>query len=172
MKAVGWENGSPNNSTGSGYGIRISIQDRDTSFKIEWSSVKLDIVSYETIEVNLSKSFWNKCTELRSAEIGKYMIGNNTVPEARFQGGLVYKDKTVANLSEFNLSLNSWGAFFISSSISIFVGINTCCAIWVSGKDKDKNHFVSNPSQCIIYMLLYLLIDDGSAHPDGYVLLL
>ncbi len=107
MKAVGWENGSPNNSTGSGYGIRISIQDRDTSFKIEWSSVKLDIVSYETIEVNLSKSFWNKCTELRSAEIGKYMIGNNTVPEARFQGGLVYKDKTVANLSEFNLSLNS-----------------------------------------------------------------
>lgn len=38
MIVSGWNNGSPNNRTGAGYGIRISKDDRDE----EWDSVEIE----------------------------------------------------------------------------------------------------------------------------------
>ena len=64
MRVVGWNNGSPNNITGAGYGIRINKEDRDRYFQKAWKEVII-ILDGKEIKVNLSQSFWKKCTELR-----------------------------------------------------------------------------------------------------------
>ena len=78
MKATGWQ-GGPASTTGAGYGIRVSLSDRDAYFDRKWCSVRLGIGGRETI-VRISSSFWNRCSELRSKEIGAYMIANGLAP--------------------------------------------------------------------------------------------
>jgi len=85
MIAVGWNNGSPNNKTGAGYGIRITRRDRDKFFDKSWESVTLGLESDEVIEVKLSPSFWEGCIELRSARIGKWMLDHGLAPWPRGQ---------------------------------------------------------------------------------------
>ena len=43
MIVVGWNNGSPNNRTGAGYGVRIVREDRDMYFQNTWSSVIIEL---------------------------------------------------------------------------------------------------------------------------------
>ena len=74
MIVVGWNNGSPNNRTGAGYGIRIKREDRDRYFQRRWPFVTIEAGKGNIIKVNLSSSFWKGCTELRSAKIGKWML--------------------------------------------------------------------------------------------------
>ncbi len=74
MIVTAWNNGSWN-SSGAGYGIRISIEDRDQYFRPEWKSVIIVLDDHE-VEVKLSESFWNKCPELRKKEIGVWLIKN------------------------------------------------------------------------------------------------
>jgi len=69
-----WNNGSWNR-TGAGYGIRISVKDRNQYFRPEWESVII-VLDDREVEVNLSKSFWSKCPELRKKEIGEWLIKN------------------------------------------------------------------------------------------------
>ena len=38
-----WKIGAPNIKTGSGYGIRIRLKDRDRYFSRDWNSVKIKI---------------------------------------------------------------------------------------------------------------------------------
>lgn len=74
MIVPGWNNGYPDNRTGTGYGIKISTEDRDRYFHKDWNFVEIELENGEIVRVNLSNSFWNRCAELRSSEIGKLML--------------------------------------------------------------------------------------------------
>ena len=74
-----WHNGSPRRS-GSGYGIAFSLADRDVHFDREWTAVSLRLEGGPTVDVSLTPSFWRTCSELRSAEIGRWMIGLGLAP--------------------------------------------------------------------------------------------
>jgi len=74
MKVFGWNNGQWKR-TGAGYGIRMSRSDRDKYFQRTWDSIFIELEGNEDVEVNLSNSFWQSCRELRSAQIGRWMIG-------------------------------------------------------------------------------------------------
>ena len=80
MKVVGWDNGSPNNRTGEGYGIRIVPKDRDRYFQRTKSSVHIELENGDLAKVKLSDSFWRDCVELRSAKIGKWMVNVGLAP--------------------------------------------------------------------------------------------
>jgi len=74
MIVKGWNNGSPNDETGAGYGIKIQYEDREEFFKKDWPSVIVELEGEGEVEVRLSKSFWRCCPELRRKEIGKWML--------------------------------------------------------------------------------------------------
>ena len=76
----GWNNGRPNNETGTGYGIRIKRKDIDRYFEEEWTSIIIELEGEGEIEVSLSNSFWRCCTEIRKKEIGKWMIKKGYAP--------------------------------------------------------------------------------------------
>jgi hypothetical protein len=80
MIVVGWNNGSPNNRTGAGYGIRIAHEDRDAHFQNGWPSVVIELEGENEVEVSLSTSFWRGCTELRSAQIGRWLLRQGLAP--------------------------------------------------------------------------------------------
>jgi hypothetical protein len=80
MRVSAWSNGTPTRS-GAGYGLRITPLDRDRHFHREWPSADLELAgSGTTTTVQLSASFWNRCTELRSAAIGRWLIERNLAP--------------------------------------------------------------------------------------------
>jgi len=73
-----WNNGAFH-STGAGYGLRLSKADRDAIFKPAWTRVVIQLPngkSAKTVTVELSKSFWDRCSELRSREIGVWLIAH------------------------------------------------------------------------------------------------
>ena len=80
MIVFGWNNGSPNNETGAGYGLRISKKDRDRYFRREWKSIEIELENSEIATVRLSSSFWKNCSELRSSKIGKWMSQKGYAP--------------------------------------------------------------------------------------------
>lgn len=80
MIVAGWNNGSPNNITGGGYGIRVTRKDRDKYFKREWRSAIVKIGEGNIAEINLSDSFWKNCIEIRNKRIGKWMLDNRLAP--------------------------------------------------------------------------------------------
>ena len=80
MIVVGWNNGSPNDRTGGGYGIRVTREDRDRYFQRRWPSVTIELDKENMIEVKLSDSFWRGCIELRSKRIGKWMLDRRLAP--------------------------------------------------------------------------------------------
>ncbi len=73
MRASAWSNGAPQPS-GAGYGIRISTRDRDQHFDSSWENIDIDLGPSGHTTVTLSDSFWRTCTELRSADIGRWLI--------------------------------------------------------------------------------------------------
>lgn len=84
MIVTGWSNGNHNSTTSAGgYGIRIRRADRDRYFKEDWTDVVIVFDNGHEIRVHLSPSFWQNCPELRSKEIGKWMISKNIVPWER-----------------------------------------------------------------------------------------
>jgi hypothetical protein len=80
MKVVGWDNGSPNNRNGEGYGIRIVPEDRDRYFQRTKSSVKIELGNGHLVNLRLSDSFWRDFAELRSPKIGKWMLNVGLAP--------------------------------------------------------------------------------------------
>jgi len=83
MIVSGWSDGSPNNRTGAGYGIRMSRRDRDEYFDPEWSSVTIELEGMGETEANVRPSFWHRCTELRKAKIGKWLLERGLAPWPR-----------------------------------------------------------------------------------------
>jgi hypothetical protein len=79
VEAKGWNNGTPR-ATGAGYGIRISRADRNAHFEHAWRSVTFSLDGQSEVEVSLTPSFWRQCTELRGAEIGRWMIARGLAP--------------------------------------------------------------------------------------------
>lgn len=80
MIVVGWNNGSPNNKTGAGYGIRLVREARDKLFQKAWTSVAIKLDGGDLVNVRLSNSFWKACIELRSVKIGKWMLNHKLAP--------------------------------------------------------------------------------------------
>jgi hypothetical protein len=80
MIVTGWNDGSPNNTTGAGYGIRISRSDRDRHFEQHWRSVMIEFEGQATTQANLTPSFWRRCTELRGREIGRFLLDHGLAP--------------------------------------------------------------------------------------------
>ncbi len=81
MKVTAWNNGKHHKS-GAGYGIKISLIDRDRYFKKSWESIYLKLPNGVDAEINTYKaSFWNdSCRELISKEIGKWFIDYKKAP--------------------------------------------------------------------------------------------
>lgn len=79
IRARGWHNGTPR-ASGSGYGIAISQRDRDEHFAHSWVAVTLELEGGPTVKVSLSPAFWHTCTELRSAEIGRWLLELGLAP--------------------------------------------------------------------------------------------
>ena len=71
--------------TETGYGLRVSIADRDMFFDRSWKTVKLNLVgpvNGHMAEANIDKdSFWNGvCGELISKDIRKWFLDNRFIP--------------------------------------------------------------------------------------------
>jgi hypothetical protein len=79
MRVTGWSNGTPS-TTGSGYGLRTTPRDRDRWFDRAWTHITIELDGDGTVTVPLSPSFWRTCTELRSAEIGRWMLERGLAP--------------------------------------------------------------------------------------------
>ena len=74
-----WNNGRYY-ATGAGYGLKISVEDRERSFDRTWQTVVLHLSGFDyPIEVNVAKpSFWNRtCGELIKKEIGVWYLRNH-----------------------------------------------------------------------------------------------
>jgi hypothetical protein len=100
MKVVGCNNGSPDNRTGAGYGIRVEPKDRDRYFRKTKSSVVIELENGDLVKVKLSDSFWGESAELRSPKIGKWMLkvglapwSINSPPNLRLEPGVKRKFK-------------------------------------------------------------------------------
>lgn len=73
-----WNNGS-HHSSGAGYGIKLSLFDREANFSPDWGIVLLFLEGNDNpIEVNVAKrSFWSKsCGELIHKGIGNWFQQN------------------------------------------------------------------------------------------------
>jgi hypothetical protein len=79
MRATAWNNGS-HHASGAGYGLRISEKDRDSLFDRSWREVVFDLGGEAEATARLSESFWRSCSELRSAEIGRWLRRHNLAP--------------------------------------------------------------------------------------------
>ena len=82
MRATGWHGGgSPTDPAG--YGIKFSDVDRDRYFNPDWDHVVLELEGAEPATVRLSPSFWRRCSELRSANIGRWLLDQSAAPWAK-----------------------------------------------------------------------------------------
>ncbi len=77
--ASGWHNGSKPEEPG-GYGLKILARDRDKYFDREWDEVVVSLEGGENVAISLSKSFWRTSTELRSAEVGQWLLDQAAAP--------------------------------------------------------------------------------------------
>lgn len=81
MRATAWHNGG-HPTEAAGYGIKFTEQDRDRYFRPEWKEVVLELDD-SLARVALSNSFWRSCSELRSAEIGRWLLASKAAPWPR-----------------------------------------------------------------------------------------
>jgi hypothetical protein len=80
VRAVGWRGGSNDERSPAGYGIKFTPADRDRHFDPAWTSVVLELADGPTVEVPLTDSFWRSCSELRSAELGRWLLASGRAP--------------------------------------------------------------------------------------------
>ena len=77
--ALSWAN------QGAGYGLKVSVAERDRFFRRDWRSVTLRLVAesgFLDVEVNCAKdSFWNgTCRELIARDIGRWFFDLGLAP--------------------------------------------------------------------------------------------
>ena len=84
--AGAWKNGRQGKAlTEMGYGLKVSIADRDTFFDRSWKTVRLNLigpVNSRMAEANIDKdSFWDgTCRELISKDIREWFLDNGFAP--------------------------------------------------------------------------------------------
>ena len=82
MIVTAWNN-SRHHESGAGYGLKVSVEDRDRFFHRHWDTVLLELEGRGTpVAVNINKdSFWGPmCRELISREIGRWLRENGYSP--------------------------------------------------------------------------------------------
>jgi len=79
MLATGWHNGGQPDEPG-GYGIKLLPRDRDKYFEREWDEVVVALDGGDSVAISLSKSFWRTSTELRSPEVGRWLLDQGAAP--------------------------------------------------------------------------------------------
>jgi hypothetical protein len=82
MIVTAWNNSS-HHPSGAGYGLKVSVSDRDRYFKREWKYITLELEGWDSAtKINVDKaSFWNEtCRELINAEIGRWLIQTGLAP--------------------------------------------------------------------------------------------
>ncbi len=45
-----------------------------------WGHIEIDLGTHGIATVTLSESFWSRCTELRSAAIGRWLLAHGLAP--------------------------------------------------------------------------------------------
>jgi len=80
MMANGWHNGGADATQPAGYGIKFSADDRDRYFDDSWDHVVVNLDGAEPTTIKLSESFWRRCSELRSADIGRWLLASGAAP--------------------------------------------------------------------------------------------
>ncbi len=82
MIVTAWNSGKHFES-GAGYGLKLSIDDRNEYFNEEWSTVFVELPNSPVpVEISIAKpSFWNDtCRELISQEIGIWLRSEGLAP--------------------------------------------------------------------------------------------
>lgn len=79
MRVTAWSNGSASSSV-AGYGLRVTPADRDMHFDRGWEHVEVDLGIHGPAAIPLSESFWARCTELRSASVGRWLLAHRLAP--------------------------------------------------------------------------------------------
>ena len=80
MRVKGWHNGRADKKQPAGYGVRFSKRDRDAQFRREWAHVTVETADGQRTTVRASNRFWNKCPELRSSDIGRWLLDSGLAP--------------------------------------------------------------------------------------------
>jgi hypothetical protein len=91
-----WNNGRHHQS-GAGYGLKVSAEDRDRYFERAWSEIVLDIPGRGSTTVPVSESFWRECTELRTAELGRWLRDAGRAPWPRGEPPTVRLEHVAGN---------------------------------------------------------------------------
>lgn len=81
MLATGWHGGnaaSPHEPAG--YGVKFTVADRDAYFDESWTHAVLDLDGAGSVSIPLSPSFWRSCSELRSADVGRWFLEAKVAP--------------------------------------------------------------------------------------------
>lgn len=81
MIVKAWNNGE-HKASGAGYGVKLSVDDRDSFFDQKWDKVFVTLPNGIKVEANVKKaSFWNKtCRELINKKFGEWFIEQNLAP--------------------------------------------------------------------------------------------
>ena len=79
MHVSGWHNGGPPLEP-AGYGLKFVARDRDKYFDRDWTTVVVALEGADDVELPLSASFWRSCTELRSAQVGSWLLAQGAAP--------------------------------------------------------------------------------------------
>lgn len=77
--ATGWHNGSRREDP-AGYGLKFVARDRDRHFDPNWSEVVVTLENGPEVRLQLSPSFWRTCSEIRSAEVGRWLLEQGAAP--------------------------------------------------------------------------------------------
>ncbi len=72
MQVTAWRGGT--------YGLKVQTSDRDRLFDRGWQDVILELQGQGQSVVTVSPSFWRRCSELRSADIGWWLHQNGLAP--------------------------------------------------------------------------------------------
>jgi hypothetical protein len=82
MHATAWHGGGDGHEPG-GYGLKLTQLERDRNFDRSWDHVLIQLENGITARVNVSESFWRRCSELRSADIGRWLLSSGAAPWLR-----------------------------------------------------------------------------------------
>jgi hypothetical protein len=85
MIVSAWSSKPRDRFTAAGSGVRVRALDRDRFFNRSWTSAVIELPAGELVHVNLTRTFWTTCPELRSAAIGRWMIHEGIAPWSEHQ---------------------------------------------------------------------------------------
>lgn len=80
MQATGWRGGAGSPTEPGRYGLKISETDRANHFDPSWDHVIVELEGAGVATAQVTETFWSTCPELRSAEIGRWLLDARAAP--------------------------------------------------------------------------------------------